>query len=399
MPTIQVTPGWGGPSAGVGAAPIVVRVAGVGPPGSGGGSGAAVSSVNGRTGDVILPPAPAVAVSDLFDLTGGWRNVRDYGATGDGTTNDTAAVQAALTAAANAGGGVVWLPRGTFACNTLAQNAAGGVSLIGAGRGVSMLKSRAAEPLLTITQDGTYPATQGTVERLTLDGNSLGTVGLDATLIYQFGLYDLEVKRFATYGIRHLGSVVGVHRRVTVTNCPTGVYADAIATTQVPAGAQANLVRFDKCNFYNCTGWGINWNRGAMLRLTGCNFEFVGTVGNANTGGVRYGSIGTGGEGVGVVGDGCWWERASGTMLRIEASGADTWHTLTGCLMGYGTNEVHGVYVDGSGSANHLTTMGCSLFGASTGDVTLSGAGAFWHKGPGRYQTTSNTGGTVTTWG
>lgn len=38
-------------------------------------------------------------------------NVRDFGATGDGTTNDTAAVQAAVTAAA---GGVVVFPPGTY---------------------------------------------------------------------------------------------------------------------------------------------------------------------------------------------------------------------------------------------------------------------------------------------
>ena len=42
-------------------------------------------------------------------------NVRtQYGATGNGTTNDAPAIQAAINAASNAGGGVVYLPTGTY---------------------------------------------------------------------------------------------------------------------------------------------------------------------------------------------------------------------------------------------------------------------------------------------
>jgi pectate lyase-like protein len=41
-------------------------------------------------------------------------SVRDFGATGDGKTDDTAAFQKALDAAAHAGGGVVYAPRGNY---------------------------------------------------------------------------------------------------------------------------------------------------------------------------------------------------------------------------------------------------------------------------------------------
>lgn len=41
-------------------------------------------------------------------------NVRDYGATGNGSTNDTAAVNKAITAAAAAGAGIVRFPSGTY---------------------------------------------------------------------------------------------------------------------------------------------------------------------------------------------------------------------------------------------------------------------------------------------
>jgi Pectate lyase superfamily protein len=49
----------------------------------------------------------------------GWLNVKDapYNAVGDGVTDDTAAIQAALNDAWNAGCGTVYLPVGTYLCN------------------------------------------------------------------------------------------------------------------------------------------------------------------------------------------------------------------------------------------------------------------------------------------
>jgi hypothetical protein len=44
----------------------------------------------------------------------GWFNVMDYGATGDGSTDDTAAIQATIDAATAAGGGVIYFPPGIY---------------------------------------------------------------------------------------------------------------------------------------------------------------------------------------------------------------------------------------------------------------------------------------------
>ncbi|MBE6385871.1 MAG: hypothetical protein E7048_09450 [Lentisphaerae bacterium] len=54
----------------------------------------------------------------------GMRNVRDYGAVGDGITNDTAAIQRALD-----DGGGVFLPGGTYRCGTLYLRSHGGLEL------------------------------------------------------------------------------------------------------------------------------------------------------------------------------------------------------------------------------------------------------------------------------
>jgi hypothetical protein len=63
-------------------------------------------------------------------------NVLDYGATGDGVTNDRTAINAAFTAIANAGGGTIFFPKGTYNIsdyigNTTSPTAQISVSVVG----------------------------------------------------------------------------------------------------------------------------------------------------------------------------------------------------------------------------------------------------------------------------
>ncbi|MBC8131431.1 MAG: right-handed parallel beta-helix repeat-containing protein [Deltaproteobacteria bacterium] len=68
-------------------------------------------------------------------------NVKDYGATGNGATDDTVAVQAALTAATS--GATVWFPPGTYVLMGVNGSGRSGISLRGV-RGKSILKYRTA---------------------------------------------------------------------------------------------------------------------------------------------------------------------------------------------------------------------------------------------------------------
>lgn len=68
-----------------------------------------------------------------------WTDAKVYGAVGNGSTNDASALTSAISAANTAGGGVVYVPAGTYligAALTLTAN----VSLRGAGRGVTTFK-------------------------------------------------------------------------------------------------------------------------------------------------------------------------------------------------------------------------------------------------------------------
>ena len=89
-----------------------------------------------RRGEVPLPVTPP-------GLT--YNAVTGYGADPTGTVDSTVAIQTALNAAASAGGGIVWLPAGTYRIspqgtnNHCLQIAASGVVLRGAGTGQTFL--------------------------------------------------------------------------------------------------------------------------------------------------------------------------------------------------------------------------------------------------------------------
>ncbi|MEK7153915.1 MAG: glycosyl hydrolase family 28-related protein, partial [Patescibacteria group bacterium] len=114
--------------------------------------------------------------NDGTDLV--WRkgliiNVRDYGATGDGITDDTAAVQAAIDAAPN-GGGVVF-SRGIYKVSGLKVRAHG-VTLSGdARRGarISRLTGSGSGPLVEMSGTATMDShiKYCSIEHLMLDGD------------------------------------------------------------------------------------------------------------------------------------------------------------------------------------------------------------------------------------
>ena len=101
--------------------------------------------------------------------------VTDYGARGDGTTDDSAAIQAAIDAAGATGGGV-WFPTGTYACAEL--RVPSHVGLFGAptwsylydGGTTLMLNNGSAECLIDVTE-----AYGARLHGLALNGANLGS--------------------------------------------------------------------------------------------------------------------------------------------------------------------------------------------------------------------------------
>lgn len=138
-------------------------------------------------------------------------NVRDYGAVGDGTTNDAAAIVAANTAAAALSGGVaygatVYFPKGTYRINSQ-FTIPNGVNLLGAGPSATVIKAtNTFNAASMITNAGFQEFTF--IEGMTIDGNkgggavcSTAVVNLTSMFINSY-MRDVVVQNGSNVGLR-----------------------------------------------------------------------------------------------------------------------------------------------------------------------------------------------------
>ena len=190
-------------------------------------------------------------------------NVKWFGAKGDGVTNDTAAIQAALTAAVS-GSGVVFLPRGTYATN--ADLIPGhNITIRGAGKDLTTIK-------LTGTNRGIYVANAryNVISDLTIDCNKAATTDNGTTT--QHGIWVSAATPTGSPGTRI--------ERVRVLNAwDRGIIA--AATT---AGTNPLDIDVIDCEVSGSGGAGIFIQNATRSQVRGCN-TFANTTGIQIAGG------------------------------------------------------------------------------------------------------------------
>ncbi len=153
----------------------------------------------------------------------GFVNVREgFGARGDGTTDDTAAIQAAIDSVAATGGGVIWFPRGVYLI-TAKLRIKDLVSLWGEGPGLSIIRTATNMGILVGNDDTDNGNSDITVRGLSMDGGGVvSTTVLDfraqngggTSLCHRIYIDDCE-----TYGTTLVGIHVAEVEDVRVTNC------------------------------------------------------------------------------------------------------------------------------------------------------------------------------------
>jgi hypothetical protein len=138
-------------------------------------------------------------------------SVKGYGAIGDGSTDDTTAVQDAIDAVNTAGGGVVYFPRGTYSVSALTLKAY--VHLVGESRSEmepsgtdkeSVLLQRGTTGDVISTADYATLTYGAGIENLCILGNASGTAGRGVYFSQGTGwcvIKNCTIRRFANQGV------------------------------------------------------------------------------------------------------------------------------------------------------------------------------------------------------
>lgn len=220
-----------------------------------------------------------LALSQTADTGGGdYVDVTDYGAIGDGTTNDGPAIQTAIDAAVAAGGGVVYFPAGTYK-STAKLTCGVGVHLKGDGYKVSKLlfDLDAATDCIWF-HSGTAYGNGGGIQGLEIYTASQADCQ-DIVSLVQWGPFRMQDCRLANAGRYGVYIEDGID-----TDLESVVIAgakDAGLYTTTAGGSVTTTVRAKGCYFSGTThGPGADV-AGLQIVLESCIFESNGQTGTA----------------------------------------------------------------------------------------------------------------------
>ena len=131
---------------------------------------------------------------------GSWVDARAYGARGDGTTDDTEALRAALVAASD---GVLYLPKGTYLV-TNSLNVPSNTEVRGAGPLTTIIKHGAGVAVPPIVVPGTSASVL--LAGLAVDGNQSGNSSFDfEEMSIARGATDVTVQRVRIFNMNKIG--------------------------------------------------------------------------------------------------------------------------------------------------------------------------------------------------
>jgi hypothetical protein len=305
------------------------------------------------------------SVQNVLDRAISVLNVKDYGATGNGTTDDTAAIQLAINSLP-AGGGCVFVPSGTYKVSS-ALTLSEGAQLVGTGSG-SILRADAGSLGIDVIQigDGGATVSFAAVRHLKITANGQKTAGAGIALnkAYRVWLESLSLE-FQYRGIYILNSTaVWLHRsdiRDTKENAIT-------IESDLGQGFEwyIDSVLCDNPTTANI-GTGLLWDGGESLHVSHSNFQRFtnGFVANSTDGREsRFAFI-----------EGMICDFSSDNNIRVTntGTGATIGLTFTNCWSGTATN--YGVLIDrpGTGLVQGMRWVGGKIFHNGLAGFRLAG--------------------------
>lgn len=222
-----------------------------------------------------------VRTGTLESHTAGWVNIAEYGAKGDGSTDDTAAIQAALNT-----GKRVLIPAGTYrVTSTLTWNTPRGLVLEGSGNRSAVLSwdgASGGDVLLveacknSTIRDLGILGNSNPSKRPTRIVNMHSTAGGGGCSFERVRLGGDDSATMATYGVDYvtpngIGNDQAYFYRAEINHCTHAVHFNS---------ANAKNMRFEACEFsYGSTGvycehGDIRWRNGLVSVMDTAAFQF-----------------------------------------------------------------------------------------------------------------------------
>ena len=307
-------------------------------------------------------------------------NVCQFGATGDGSTDDYGALQHCLDLVAITGG-AVYFPRGDYKVltglvvptNWSATPATDlrRVSIFGDGQGCTSITTGTdaiigmlinGDDVGTVESHGYF-----TIEKISFTGaspTSRTDTGLKLQSLAYIQLRDVSFHNLE-YGLNINGVLSSGFYGLSFDNSTNGVFAD-----EGTSFSHENANLWSSCIWRSITNIGYDGRQNsANVTFSGCNFEACGTMGTATSGAVSMVLDGTNGD-VGANFIGCYFEINRGgfdVKLTNAAASRSVVVNLTGCNLqrvnntDYVTNNIAV-----TGSPLLINTIGCSFSNYST---------------------------------
>jgi hypothetical protein len=336
-------------------------------------------------------------------------NVKAFGALGDNTTDDTAAIQSAIDTCAAAGGGIVWFPWGTYKLVTNPLKLYSGASptitaysnitLAGTGSATLSQTTTGVNVVQAINDAANGAQSKNvTIENLTL--NFAGTATNSGHGVYakqqasngppfmQWSLKNVNVTNCqgtGKYGFNFESLIVSTLERCIATECANGFYLNgeafggftSINTSLTFQNCYANMgvngvygYRISNTTYSTFEGCAADFGNngttayliecGNSLKFSGCGFELGGT--NTLAAGFRIKANAAAYGGGNNVFDACYGFLSKNTKeIWIAGYGGPT--TVTGYQSNSSVSGSTGIYLE---DYVELTETSCSLTGLAT---------------------------------
>lgn len=314
------------------------------------------------TGQLLVsagPGAPPAATSTIKtvavqDKGGAVFHATAYGAAGDGTTDDTSAINAAITAASAAGGGIVHLPTGVYKLSA-GLALPGNVHLRGAGRNFSriILTASAIGPAVGASGQQFVTISDLWVDLATNSSTSNGIAFTPDALgnVCQYCVVDsCRVTGHSNIHAYMIWNQAGSH--IKILNC----FVDGGSTTFGDSGQT-----------------GIESQGGTDVLISGCTVQNIGSVGIdiSNDGGTTYPGL----SGVRALGN---WVSGCGRGISV-ASSSGVGGTKATTDVTVANNQIFASYLVGISVQQQgaAPMTGVKIQGNTIDGVTSQGGGNF----------------------